>query len=98
MKLLKSTSRFFLPAVCALMAIGTAAWADTATFTTAGTFLWTCPAGVTSVQAECWGAGGAGGSGMGNTTTGGGGGGGAYSKANAISVTPGTQYTVIVGA
>jgi hypothetical protein len=67
------------------------------TFSTTGT--WTCPAGVNFVQVECWGAGGAGGSGQGNTTKCdmGGGAGGAYSKANSISVTPGTTYTVTVG-
>ena len=47
-------------------------------YTTAGTYTWTCPAGVTSVQVECWGAGG-GGAGVGNSANnylGGGGAGG----------------------
>lgn len=61
-------------------------------FTTSGT--WLCPAGVTSVYAECWGAGG----GAGNTGNAeGGGGGGAYAAAR-INVTSGTNYTVTVGA
>ena len=30
----------------------------TVTFTTPGTFTWTAPPGTTTVQAECWGAGG----------------------------------------
>jgi hypothetical protein len=68
------------------------------TFTTSGT--WTCPAGVTSVTVQCWGGGGAGGSGTnGNTSANaaGGGGGGAFAQST-LSVTPGTQYTVTVGA
>lgn len=67
----------------------------TDTFTASG--LWTCPAGVTSVDAECWGAGGTGGGSTGGGV-GGGGGGGAYSKKTGIAVTPGTAYTVTVGA
>jgi Concanavalin A-like lectin/glucanases superfamily/IPT/TIG domain/Putative Ig domain len=73
-------------------------------YSSAGTFTWTAPVGVTSVKAECWGPGGNGG----NSTfygspfnvwwSGGGGGGGAYAKRNTYAVTPGNQYTVIVGA
>jgi len=47
-------------------------------YTAAGTYTWTCPAGVTSIQVECWGAGG-GGAGVGNSANnylGGGGAGG----------------------
>lgn len=66
-------------------------------YTAAGTFTWTAPTGVTSVQAEVWGGGGAGGPGW-SSIGGDGGGGGAYSKKNVISVTPGTGYTVVVGA
>lgn len=68
------------------------------TFTSSTT--WTCPAGVTSVQVECW-AGGAGGGcvygavSFGNSANAGGG--GAYSKLNTYSVTPGNNYTVTVG-
>lgn len=58
---------------------------------------WTCPAGVTSVQIECWGAGGGSG-GAGDAGASGGGGGGAYSKKNAFTVVPGNNYTVTVGA
>jgi len=72
------------------------------TFNSAGSSSWTCPAGVTSVQVECWGGGGAGGaaqtvSGSG-PTGGGGGGGGAYLKSTAVAVTPGNTYTLTVGA
>ena len=58
------------------------------------TTTWLCPAGVTSVQAECWGRGGNGGSQSSTGTSGGGGGGGAYSKANSLAVTPGITYNV----
>ncbi len=58
------------------------------TFFSNGT--WTCPAGVTSVSVECWGAGG------GGTTNTAGGGGGAYSK-KTVAVTPSSNYAVVVG-
>jgi hypothetical protein len=68
----------------------------TQTFTTSGT--WTCPAGVTSITVEAWGAGGGGGlGGSSNGKGGGGGGGGAYTKNVVVSVTPGTTYTITVG-
>ena len=71
-------------------------FATTETFTSSTT--WTAPAGVTSVTAEVWGAGGSGASYL-NVSNGGasGGGGGAYSKKLNISVTPGNSYTVTVG-
>lgn len=59
---------------------------------------WVCPPNVSTVQAECWGAGGGGGGGnAGANVNGGGGGGGAYTLGTA-SVTPGTSYTINVGA
>ncbi len=73
--------------------------ASTYSPTTAGTYSWTCPAGVTSVTVEVWGGGGGGGGASTVTASGGGGGGGGYSKGT-VSVTPGTVYTnaVVVGA
>lgn len=65
------------------------------TFGSSGT--WTCPAGVTTITVEAWGAGGAGGGNASNRDGGGGGGGGAYSKSTTISVTPGVTYAVNVG-
>jgi hypothetical protein len=68
------------------------------TFSAAGTFSFTVPAGVTSITVETWGAGGKGGStsgGSSNET--GGGGGGAYSR-GVLPVTPGNIYTIKVGA
>jgi len=59
---------------------------------------WTCPAGVTSVDVECWGGGGGGGGSSGIGKYPGGGGGGAYSKKTGIAVTPTTGYTVHVGS
>ena len=60
-------------------------------FTNPGLGHWTCPAGVTSVFAECWGGGAAGAAG------GGGGGGGGYGSGT-VSVTPGTTYHLWVAA
>jgi hypothetical protein len=65
------------------------------TFTSSGT--WICPQGVTSIQVEAWGAGGAGGGATGNPSAGGGGAGGAYVKNLSLTVIPGTSYSVTVG-
>ena len=62
-------------------------------YTTAGTYEWVCPAGVTSVSVVC--VGGGGGGGAQNPIHAGGGGGLSY--VNNISVIPGTSYTVTVG-
>lgn len=67
------------------------------TWTTAGTYTWTCPAGITQAYVECWGGGGGGGDGQYLGEVGGGGGGGAYA-ASWVSVTPASDYQVIVGA
>ena len=78
--------------------------ADTVTFNTAGTTTWTCPAGVNTLQVECWGGGGAGGGGVhtsaGSNTSqnGGGGGGGAYARRISVPVTPGNNYTITIPA
>lgn len=66
------------------------------TYSTHGTFTWTCPAGVTAVWVDATGAGGGGGTGNQNSNGGGGGGGGAYSGGH-TAVTPGGNYTVVVG-
>ena len=62
-----------------------------AAFTTAGTFTWTAPAGVTSVSAVTVGGGG-------GPASGNGGGGGGLGWRNNITVVPGQTYTVVVGA
>jgi hypothetical protein len=60
---------------------------------------WTVPQGVYSVQAECWGAGGAGSSyNTGTNYAGGGGGGGEYAMEPALTVVPGTKIPYFVGA
>ncbi len=64
------------------------------TFNSSGTF--TVPAGVTSVQVEAWGVGGAGGGNLTTTDGAGGGGGGAYSISPLLLVAPG-NHTVTVG-
>lgn len=61
---------------------------------------WTAPAGVCTASVECWGGGGAGG-GTGTAAvvkTGGGGGGGAYARNPSVTVTPGSSYSVAIGA
>lgn len=60
-------------------------------YTSAGTYSWTAPSGVTSVCVVCVGGGG----GPGESGLGGGGGGLGYK--NNISVSPGSSYTVVVG-
>jgi len=64
-------------------------------FTTAGTYSWTAPFGVTSVSVVCVGAGGQSINWSSEGTAGGGG--GALAYINNYSVTPGNSYTVIVG-
>lgn len=61
-------------------------------YTTAGTYSWVAPAGVTSVSVVAVGTGGSG------SSPGYGGGGGALAYANSITVTPGNSYSVVVGA
>lgn len=74
------------------------------TYSTPGTYTWSCPPGVTSVQVECWGAGASAGEGESgpslspNFNGGGGGGGGEYASESTLAVTPGTDYTVVVAA
>jgi len=63
-------------------------------YTTAGTYSWVAPAGVTSVSVVTVGAGGGV---TGNCGTGGAGG-GALAYANNITVIPGNSYAVVVGA
>jgi len=62
-------------------------------FTNAGKYTWIAPAGVTSVSVVAVGGGAKGWPGTFRS-----GGGGALAYANNISVTPGTSYTVVVGA
>ncbi len=63
-----------------------------------GSYDWTVPDGVTSVDVQAWGGGAGGGSGWHGTPAygGGGGGGGGYSAAT-IAVTPGETITITVG-
>lgn len=66
-------------------------------FAAAGNYIWTCPSGVTQVTVLAIGGGGGGRSGQTASASGRGGGGGA-SAYGTVSVTPGNQYTVTVGA
>jgi len=62
-------------------------------YTTAGTYTFTVPAGVTSISALCVGGGGGGKGYVGYGATG-----GALSYINSVSVTPGQNITVVVGS
>jgi hypothetical protein len=65
-----------------------------AEYTTPGSYMWTAPAGVTTVSVLAIGGGGAGGS---SVRGGGGGGGGGLGYRNDVNVTPGNTYRVKVG-
>lgn len=68
-------------------------------FETPGRYTWIVPAGVTSISVMAVGGGGAGGpGGVGATGSASGGGGGGYAYIYNYSVTPGTGYTIQVGA
>lgn len=75
-------------------AISSGSAGDSATFTASGT--WTCPAGVYTAFVRVLG-GGAGGAG-GTSNTPGGGGGAAVENTAVVKVTPGTAYTITIGA
>lgn len=66
------------------------------TFGTAGTFTWVCPDGVNRVKATVTGAGGGGARGSASQAGSSGGAGG--TAIGYVPVTPGTSYTIIVGA
>ena len=69
----------------------------TTVYSTAGTYIWVCPAGVFLAQLETQGTGGRGGV-CGSLGGGGGGaGGGAYARKNTYATTPGQSYNVVVG-
>jgi hypothetical protein len=75
------------------------AWAGqqiVSTYYANGNYSWTCPADVSSVVVECWGAGGGGGGANANYVAGGGGAGGSYVRYT-NSVTPGATYNLTVG-
>jgi hypothetical protein len=64
-------------------------------YTTAGTYSWVAPAGVTSVSVVCIGGGGGGGNSFYGRN---GGSGGGLGYKNNITVVPGNSYTIVVGA
>jgi hypothetical protein len=87
--------------ILCMILFSTLSWGQTVVTATTST-TWLCPAGVFSVQVECWGAGGGGGGVSAADTSssnrsGGGGGAGSYVK-KTITVVPGTTYTITVGA
>jgi len=74
--------------------------AQSTCYTIPGTYTWTCPAGITMILVTVIGAGGGGGSGYALTSNkcAGGGGGGNIIRDYPYPVTPGANYTVIIGA
>lgn len=92
------TLRLLLSVIVTMLA----AFAGEAAMTT-NTFtsdaVWPAPAGVTAITVECWGGGGAGGGMNANYSAnrGGGGAGGQYAR-RSVSVTPGQNYAIDVGA
>lgn len=95
-------SRLLVGGFCAgTLAFAPCAWADTATYNTPGTVIWTVPANVNAVTIECRGGGGAGGSALAITNhnaRAGGGAGGSYAKTLNFNVTSGQELSVTVGA
>lgn len=85
------------PASAASNSITTSAVAGQQQYTTAGTYSWVAPAGVTSVSVLAIGGGG-GGDKTDPADGGSGGGGGGLGYKNNYSVTAGSSYTVVVGA
>ncbi len=94
----KNFTKFFLLVIILFLGVNINSFGQSV-YSTSGTYSWTCPAGITSVDVECWGGGGSGGGVniSGARAVGGGGSGGAYCKAT-ITVVPGNSYTVTVGA
>ena len=81
-----------------ILFLGAIGFVSAQTYYAPGSYTWTCPAGVTSITVQAWGAGGGGGGGATVVNAaGGGGGGGAYAQST-IAVVPGTGYTIIVGS
>ena len=67
----------------------------TVTFNSSGTF--NVPAGVVSLDCQCWGEGGTGGTAIGGTHSGAGGGGGEFAEETTLAVTAGSNYTYTIG-
>lgn len=70
---------------------------NTPTYTTPGTYYWTCPEGVTSVKLTLASAGGGASAGVANIRGGGGAQAGRAIRRR-ITVTPGVTYTIVIGA
>jgi len=70
----------------------------TVTFTSSGS--WSAPAGISSIDCQCWAEGGNGGNGTtgGSSHSGGGGGGGEYAEETTLAVTPASNYPFTIGA
>jgi hypothetical protein len=65
----------------------------TVVLTPSSTSPWVAPAGVSSVEVQCWGAGGNAGASQSGGRSGGGGGGGEFAQETSVAVTPGNSYS-----
>lgn len=92
---MKNKKTILLSLLFTLLAIGTAHASTTTAYNATNTYL--VPTGVTSLFVETWGAGGGGAGCTASTARGGGGGGGGAYSAGYLSVTPGQNWSVIVG-
>lgn len=92
------TTNLFVPSAIGLTQANYDAY-DEVSYTTAGTYSWTVPTGITSVSVLTIGAGGGGRASQGSASNAaGGGGGGDLRYYNTLAVTPGEVLTIIVGA
>lgn len=87
----------FLLSVLFFVCFTTAVLAQSAAFTSPGSYTVAIPAGVSTIRVDAYGGGGGGGGSNSCTRGGGGGGGGAYSRRDAYAVNATTCYTVVVG-
>jgi hypothetical protein len=76
--------------------LGYTSLSTTVTYSTNGTYYWTCPTGITQIQAYGWGAG-AGGGGGSSTQGGESGGAGEFAGEPTVAVSAGSVYTIIIG-
>src|SRR5665213_159663 len=94
----KSALAFIAVLFCLMMNVEKGFGQTTQTFNyTGATQTFTIPNGTYAIYVECYGGGGGGSTITSNGKRGGGGGGGAYA-ASVIYVTPGAQYSIVVGA
>jgi PKD repeat protein len=94
---MKSSHIIIVALISCFLLIGMVQADDTNwSYSTPGTYTWTCPAGVTEITLDLVGAGGSGATGY-YYNGGYGGLAGVYSRKSRITTTPGTNYSIVVG-